>query len=54
MGAEEIRFRECASSEGLHLTAWRGKPLEGERVWHEYLYLGYDVEPDCTQADFPP
>jgi hypothetical protein len=31
-----------------------GKPLEGRRLRHEYLYLGYDVEPDCTEADTPP
>ena len=45
-------LRSCASSEGLHLTIWRGRPLKGKRIWHWYYYLGYDVEADCTDADF--
>jgi hypothetical protein len=48
---DEIRFRECASSEGLHVTAWRDEPLRGQRIWHAYFYLGYDVEPDCEAAE---
>lgn len=44
-------FRECASSEGLHRTVWTGKPLEGERLWHGYRYLGYDVEENCDKRD---
>jgi hypothetical protein len=44
-------FRSCAGSEGLHLTVWSGKPVEGERRWHQYYYLGYDVEADCTTKD---
>lgn len=44
-------FRFCASSEGVHLTVWSGKPLEGERRWHQYYYLGYDVEANCTPAE---
>ena len=44
-------FRSCASTEGLHLTVWSGKPLEGKRRWHQYYYLGYDVEADCTAKD---
>jgi hypothetical protein len=44
-------FRSCASSEGLHLTVWSGKPLEGKLRWHQYYYLGYDVESDCTAKD---
>lgn len=42
-----LRFRQCASQEGLHLTAWR----QSRRVWHEYWYLGMDLEPDCTDRD---
>jgi len=45
-------FRLCTSHEGLHLTVWTGEPLEGKRLWHEYYYLGYDVEPNCTQRDY--
>jgi len=46
-------FRSCASSEGLHLTVWSGKPITGKRKWHEYYYLGYDIEPDCDPSDIP-
>ena len=47
-------FRSCTSSEGVHLTIWQGKPLEGIRKWHYYYYLGYDVEPSCTERDTQP
>lgn len=47
-------FRFCTSAEGVHLTLWRGKPLDGRRLWHAYHYLGYDVEPDCTEAESKP
>lgn len=45
-------FRECTSMEGLHLTAWSGKPLVGKRIWHSYYSLGYDTEPSCQGKDF--
>ena len=44
-------YRECTSAEGVHLTVWTGEPLRGTRIWHHYYYLGYDVEPTCTEAD---
>ena len=44
-------FRACTSSEGVHFTIWSGRPLEGRLRWHQYYYLGYDVEPDCTDKD---
>jgi hypothetical protein len=44
-------FRVCASMEGLHYTIWSGAPLTGTRRWHEYTYLGYDVDPTCTDAE---
>jgi hypothetical protein len=44
-------FRVCTSMEGLHLTVWSGMPLKGKRQWHRYFYLGYDVEPNCTEGD---
>ena len=47
-----VRVRLCTSSEGLHLTAWAGEPLKTRRLWHQYYYLGYDVEPSCTEEDF--
>jgi len=48
--ASPLRFRQCASNEGLHLTAWRGN----HRTWHEYWYLGYDVEPNCSEKETAP
>ncbi|MCI0689673.1 MAG: hypothetical protein L0Y54_20920 [Sporichthyaceae bacterium] len=48
----EGQFRACTSSEGLHLTAWSGTPLQSTRIWHRYYYLGYDVEPSCVEADY--
>jgi len=46
-----VRFRDCASNEGLHATAWAGVPLASLRVWHAYYYLGYDVDPTCSEAE---
>ena len=42
-----LSFRSCASSEGIHLTAWRGN----RRTWHEYVYLGFDLESNCTEEE---
>ena len=42
-------FRSCASTEGLHLTVWDGA---SSRKWHRYYYLGYDIEPDCSEKDY--
>jgi hypothetical protein len=44
-------FRFCTSSEGVHLTVWSKDALKGTRRWHQYYYLGYDVEPNCTPAE---
>ena len=46
-------FRSCGSSEGLHLTVWSGAPLMGTLRWHHYYYLGYDIEPTCTEQEMP-
>lgn len=45
-------FRLCTSNEGLHLTIWAGEALISKRLWHEYSYLGYDVQPNCTNEDY--
>jgi hypothetical protein len=45
-------FRQCGSSEGLHLTIWSGKPLIGKRIWHYYYYLHYEIVPDCRKKDW--
>jgi hypothetical protein len=42
-----LQVRLCASQEGLHLTAWRGN----RRTWHEYWYLGFDLEPNCSDEE---
>ena len=42
-----LRLRQCASQEGLHLTAWR----DNRRTWHEYWYLGFDLEPNCSDEE---
>jgi hypothetical protein len=44
-------FRYCASSEGLHFTVWSGPSLDSVLQWHQYYYLGYDVEPNCTDRE---
>jgi hypothetical protein len=42
-----LTFRRCASSEGVHLTAWNG----ARRVWHEYYHLDYATDPTCTDEE---
>ena len=42
-----LNFRQCASDEGVHLTAWRGN----RRTWHEYWYVGFDLESTCTDEE---
>ena len=44
-------YRTCTSAEGVHLTAWAGEPLRGRRLWHHYHYVGYDMEPSCSEAE---
>lgn len=45
-------FTACTSAEGLHLNVWSGNSPEARRRrWHGYHYLGYDVEPTCTEAE---
>ena len=46
-----LRFRSCASVDGVHLTIWRGVPLAGARLWHAYYYLNQDLVADCTEQD---
>ena len=52
VGPIELSFRSCTSMEGMHFTIWRGEPLTGKRLWHDYYYLGYDTEPTCKDVDF--
>lgn len=48
--AHPLSFRSCHGSEGLHLSAWRGN----RRTWHEYLYLGLDLQADCSSDEARP
>ena len=47
----DAQVRSCTSREGVHLTVWAGTPLTSQRLWHQYYYLGYDVEPSCDDRD---
>ena len=49
--AQAFRFRSCASSDGLHLTVWRGVPLRSPRAWHGYVYLNQDLDADCNASE---
>lgn len=46
-GGRGVSFHRCASTEGLHLSVRR----EGRTIWHRYYYLGYDVEPTCSERE---
>lgn len=49
-GIKEL-FRSCASFEGIHLTIWSSQAITGIRRWHQYYYLGYDLEPTCSKLE---
>lgn len=53
-GAGSLHLKSCASLEGIHVTAWQGVPLASERLWHEYVYLGYELEPSCLPMEYEP
>jgi hypothetical protein len=48
---KQVYFRSCTSSEGVHMSAWLDEPLKGERLWHLYYYLGYDLESTCEVSE---
>ena len=52
MGNQQLNFRSCTSTEGLHFSAWSMTRPNKLPVWRRYLYLGYDVEPTCVERDF--
>lgn len=52
LGGQELTFRACTSSEGVHFSAWPGLNPTDKPLWHRYYYLGYDVEPTCAERDF--
>jgi len=49
--SDEIEFRSCASMEGLHFLVTAGNGSNAKKVWHDYFYVGYDLEPNCKEAD---
>ena len=49
-GAKES-FRVCNSAENVHFMAWTGSPGQGRPRWHGYYYVGYDMDPSCTDQD---
>ena len=49
--SDEIAFRSCASMEGLHFLVFAGNGLKAKKVWHDYFYVGYDLEPNCKETD---
>lgn len=50
-GGSPLRFRECTSFEGMHLTVWEGKPLTGKRIWHGYQHFLYGTDPTCKDKE---
>lgn len=42
-----VTFRNCTSSEGFHITAWRN----GKRIWHVYTWVPYDTPNTCTPEE---
>jgi len=45
------QVRSCTTQEGVILEVWAGTPRKSSPLWSEYYYLGYDVEPSCTEDD---
>jgi hypothetical protein len=45
-------FRWCTGNESLYYTAWKGRPLSGNKIWDAAKYLNYDTEPTCTKKDY--
>jgi len=52
LGGKTVTMRECSSNEGIHFTAWDGKPLLSARLWHFYYYAGIDIEANCKPKDY--
>lgn len=42
---------ECSSTEGVHYNVWSGEARKSDRLWHGYWYAGYDLEPNCSEAE---
>ena len=48
MNGMGYKFDACTSHEGVHLTVRSFAGARSKLVWHDYVYLGYDVEPTCA------
>ncbi|HZS52825.1 MAG TPA: hypothetical protein VFA65_00370 [Bryobacteraceae bacterium] len=48
-------FRACSADNGVHLTVWKGAPLQGTLLWHGYYYEAANpaIGPSCTPAEMP-
>ena len=43
--------KACMSMEGVHFTVWSARPLQSSLLFHTYVPLGYDVEPNCSESE---
>jgi hypothetical protein len=50
-GGRMATFRSCTSADGVHLTVWDGASQQARRLWHDYYYLGQDLEPSCSDRE---
>jgi hypothetical protein len=46
-------FRACGSNDGIHLTVWKGSPLNGTLLWSGYYYEEGNpgTLPTCSNAE---
>jgi len=46
-------FRSCSSNDGVNLTVWSTKPLDGILVWHGFYYEASNTAPGppCTPKE---
>lgn len=42
-------YFDCATSEGVEFSIWKGEPYKSEKVWSDYYALGYDVDATCPK-----
>jgi hypothetical protein len=50
-GGRMDTFRSCTSADGVHLTVWDGASQQARRLWHDYYYLGQDLQPSCSDRE---
>jgi hypothetical protein len=42
-------YSVCATSEGMKFYIWPEQAYQGEPLWTDYYYLGYDLTPTCPE-----